>query len=313
MNENFLVAEATAIQLNKNQPGFVKTPYVQDLVNWGLRYLKAGFPLHFQGPAGTGKSSLAMHLASQLEKPVILIHGDDELKTSSLVGEMKGFRRKKEMDNFIHSVRKFTEEETPFWIDNRLTTACKNGFTLIYDEFTRARPEANNVLLSVLEEKILDLPASRGQDSYLKVHPDFRAIFTSNPAEYAGTHTSQDALRDRMITINLGHYDRETEIQICQTRANVSRQDAERIVDIVRDFRKTRQDKNSPTIRAAIMIGKVLKLCKAHANTSDADFIRACFDVLKSETKNSINNPDQSKMETLISDLIKRNCSYYGL
>lgn len=56
-------------------------------------------------------------------------------------------------------------------------------------------------------------------------------------AEYSGTHTAQDALRDRMISINLGHYDRETEIRICMARAGVPRQDAERIVDIIRDFR----------------------------------------------------------------------------
>jgi len=37
------------------------------------------------------------------------------------------------------------------WVDNRLTTACANGNTLIYDEFNRSRPEANNALLSVLE------------------------------------------------------------------------------------------------------------------------------------------------------------------
>ena len=70
---------------------------------------------------------------------------------------------------------------TQQWVDNRLTTACQFGLTLIYDEFTRSRPEANNVLLSILEERILVLPNARGRESYLKVHPDFRAIFTSNP------------------------------------------------------------------------------------------------------------------------------------
>ena len=308
MPEDFLTAEATAIQLNKDQPDFVKTPYVQDLVKWGIRYLKAGFPLHLQGPAGTGKTTLAMHIAAQLEKPVMLIHGDEELNTTGLVGEEKGFRRKKELDNFIHSVRKFKEEQVPFWIDNRLTTACKNGYTLIYDEFTRAKPEANNVLLSVLEEKILDLPAARGEDSYLKVHPNFQAIFTSNPAEYSGTHKAQDALRDRMITINLGHYDRETEIQICMARAGVSKTDAEKIVDVVRGFRETRKDKNSPTVRAAIMIGNVLKLCKVRVMASDENFKRACFDVLSSEMGVSINNLDQPRIKTAISNLIKKHC-----
>lgn len=308
MAEDFLVAEVTAIQLDKNQPGFVKTPYIQDIVKWALRYIKAGFPLHLQGPAGTGKTTLAMHIAAQLEKPVMLIHGDEELNTSALVGNMKGYRRRRELDRFIWSVKKYKEEEVPFWIDNRLTTACKNGHTLVYDEFTRAKPEANNVLLSVLEEKILDLPASRGEDTYLKVHPQFKAIFTSNPAEYSGTHKAQDALRDRMITINLGHYDRETEIKICEARSGVSRQDAERIVNIVRDFRQTREAKNSPTIRAAIMIGKILKLCKAQAKASDENFERACCDVLNSEMGASINDPDSSKMKTVIGSLINKYC-----
>ena len=99
------------------------------------------------------------------------------------------------MDNFIHSVLKTEEEMKTLWMDNRLTTACRNGDTLIYDEFTRSRPEANNALLSVLSEGILNLPKlRRNGEGYLEVHPAFRAIFTSNPEEYAGVHKTQDAL-----------------------------------------------------------------------------------------------------------------------
>ena len=64
-------------------------------------------------------------------------------------------------------------------------------------------------------EKIMDMPAGRGDaEPYLRVHPDFTAIFTSNPEEYAGVHRSQDALRDRMITMDLDHFDYETEVAI---------------------------------------------------------------------------------------------------
>ena len=56
--------------------------------------------------------------------------------------------------------------------------------------------------MSVLEERLLTLPKRRDHgDGYIEVHPDFRAVFTSNPEEYAGVHRTQDALMDRLITI----------------------------------------------------------------------------------------------------------------
>ncbi len=216
------------------------------------------------------------------------------------------------MDNFIHSVLKTEEDVQRKWVDGRITVACKHGFTLLYDEFTRSRPEANNVLLSVLGEKILDLPAARGQEGYLQVHPDFSAIFTSNPEEYAGIYKAQDALIDRMITINLSHYDRDTEIAITQAKSGISQQDAEKIVDIVRDFRQTKYYQFTPTVRACIMIGKVLSLCQGHATAEDENFTQACLDVLGAEadTTGTIPATDSKKpniRETVLT-LIRKHC-----
>ena len=124
------------------------------------------------------------------------------------------------------------------WIDNRLTTACRYGHTLVYDEFTRSRAEANNVLLSVLGEEILNLPKRRyAGEGYLKVDPEFRAIFTSNPEEYAGIHTSQDALMDRLSTNHVDYFDRETEVAIVAAASGISHVDAGRVVDLVRHYR----------------------------------------------------------------------------
>jgi len=128
---------------------------------------------------------------------------------------------------------------TKRWVDSRLTVACKYGFTLIYDEFTRSRPEANNILLSILQEKMMDLPVGRGEDPYLKVDPDFTGIFTSNPEEYAGVHRSQDALRDRMITMDLDHFDYDTEIAITRAKSKLLKRDVEVIVHIVRGLRES--------------------------------------------------------------------------
>ncbi|MCK4375277.1 MAG: AAA family ATPase, partial [Candidatus Brocadiae bacterium] len=162
-------SEISPILIDREQPGFVATPQVQDVVRRAMTYLRAGFPVHLTGRAGTGKTTIAMYIAGQIGRPVMLIHGDEEFGTSDLIGGQYGYRRKKVVDNFIQTVLKSEESVSPEWVDNRVTAACKHGYTLLYDEFTRSKAEANNVLLPILEEKILDLPAARGEDGYLRV------------------------------------------------------------------------------------------------------------------------------------------------
>jgi gas vesicle protein GvpN len=288
---------------------FVFTPYIQDLTERALAYLEVGYPVHFAGAAGTGKTTLAFHVAAQLGRPVILIHGDDEFGSSDLVGRHAGYRKQKLIDNFIHSVLKTEESMNVLWMDNRLTTACKGGYTLIYDEFTRSRPEANNALLSILEEKILNLPRmSRDGEGYLEVHPHFRALFTSNPEEYAGIHKTQDALLDRLITITLGHFDRETEIQVAMARAGISREDATVIVDVVRELRGVGVHNNRPTVRACIAIARILAHRGARAKLHDPVFHWACRDVLNTDTA-KVTRGGESLMGGKVEEAIEAVCS----
>lgn len=278
--EELSIVEAQALEIPKEQPNFVKTKEIADILERAKDYLKVGAPIHFCGPAGTGKTTLALYLAGQIGRPVILIHGDEQFETADLIGETSGYQRRYYLDEFVHHVRKFEDKVTKGWVDNRLTVAVKYGCTLIYDEFTRSRPEANNALLSILEEKIMDLPAGRGGESHMGVHPDFCAIFTSNPEEYAGVHKSQDALRDRMITLNLDHYGRETEIDIVAQKAGIPKGEAGHIVDMVRAFRTSGKFEFSPTVRASLLIAKVLKLKGAKISVHNEVFLRTCLDVL---------------------------------
>lgn len=158
--------------------------------------------------------------------------------------------------------------------------ACQEGYTLIYDEFNRSRPEANNVLLPVLEEKILILPTLKTRKGYVRVHPQFSAIFTSNPKEYAGVHSSQDALLDRMITMDLGHFDSETEIAITQAHAGLTRKRAQTIVDLVRRLRQGTNGSCDPTVRSCIMIGRIMAHQSKNGNGSSLTFGQVCMDVL---------------------------------
>ncbi|PKO21429.1 MAG: gas vesicle protein GvpN [Chloroflexi bacterium HGW-Chloroflexi-1] len=306
----------TSPQALRLQPAasFVETPFVRELTERALAYLAAGFPVHFRGPAGSGKTTMAMHVASQLDRPVMLMMGDDEFITSDLVGKEKGFRRRRVVDNYVHTVLKTEEDMTQHWVSNRLTLACQEGLTLVYDEFTRSRPEANNVLLSVLEEGLLVLPSMPSKSGYVRVNPGFSAIFTSNPEDYVGVHKSQDALLDRMITIDLEYFDRETEMAITRARAGLPAADAARIVDLVRGFRASGQYEIKPTVRKCLMIGKVMAVRHARASAADPIFRLICLDVLGSEPMFS-DDPTvrSSQQRDLIEGLIEKTCPPEGL
>ncbi len=291
---------------------FIQTPYVQELSRRALAYLEVGYPVHFCGPAGTGKTTLAFHVAALRGRPVTLLHGDAEFGSSDLVGRDAGYRKFKLVDNYIRSVMKTEEEMKSIWVDNRLTTACANGDTLIYDEFTRSRPEANNALLSILSEKILNLPRlRRSGEGYLEVHPDFRAVFTSNPEEYAGIHKTQDALMDRLITLSLRHFDRETEVQITAAKSGIPRDEAEIIVEVVRELREVGVNNHRPTIRAAIAIAKMLVYLKSEARLSDEVFVQTCMEVLNIDTA-KVTRAGQSLMPDKVLEVVQRVCQSRG-
>jgi len=304
-----MIKEISNCTVPVNQPDFIESDYTKGLTNRAMAYIKAGFSVHFRGGSGTGKTSLAMHIAGKLGRPVMLIHGDDELGTSDLIGGRYGFRVRRVTDNFVQSVLKTEEDMIQRWIDSRLTVACKYGYTLIYDEFTRSRPEANNVLLSVLQEQILDLPIIRSEEeTHMKVHPQFTAIFTSNPEEYAGVYRSQDALRDRMITIDLDYFDKETEALITQRKSGLSLQDAGRIVDVVRDLRETGNCEFAPTVRGCIMIAKAISVMGVPVSSKNEMFCQVCTEVLGSEIARSCNANTRKQIKDHIYKLIQTYC-----
>ncbi len=259
---------------------FVETQEIADVCERALAYLEAGYPIHLAGPSGIGKTTLAFHLAAKLGQPAVLIHGNHEFGSSDLVGGNVGYKRSRVVDNYIHSVLKTSEEMRQMWVDNRLAKACREGYTLIYDEFNRSKAEANNILLSVFEEKILSIPDSG--KGYVRVHPTFRAILTSNPDEYAGTQQTQDALLDRLITINLRSHDSEAELAIAMERAAIDIARAKVVVDVVRRIRALDPTNTWPSVRSTVAICKVLARTDRQVTAKDQFFVRICEDILLS-------------------------------
>ncbi len=283
---------------------FVSTPAIERVVARALRYLQSGFSVHLRGPAGTGKTTLALHLADLLARPLMLIYGDDEFKTSDLIGNQTGYTRKKVVDNYIHSVVKVEDELRQNWVDSRLTLACREGFTLVYDEFNRSRPEVNNVLLSALEEKLLVLPPSNNRSEYLRVNPHFRAILTSNPEEYCGVHETQDALMDRLITINIPEPDELTQQEILVQKTECDRASALLITRLVKSFRRKPGSEKTSGLRSCLMIAKVCQEHEIIVGGENSDFRDVCSDILLSRSALSLEEATRALWEVL-NDVIR--------
>lgn len=281
--------------LNVSPDRFVSTPSVERVTQRASRYLESGYSVHLRGPAGVGKTTLALHLAHLREQPIFLMIGDDEFKTSDLIGNKSGYTRKKLVDNYIHTVLKVEDELKHNWIDSRLTLACKEGFTLIYDEFNRSRPEVNNVLLSVLEEKMLVLPPSQNQSEYIQVHPQFRVILTSNSEEWTGVHATQDALLDRVVTIGMEQPDISTEQNIVIQKTGINPLKAEVIIKLVRSVRERLETEDLGSLRSALMISKVCHDHDIPLGGKDSNFSDLCADILISRA----NLPRQEALKQL--------------
>jgi len=160
----------------------------------------------------------------------------------------------------------------------------------------------------VLQEKMLDIPAAKEREGYLRVHPDFTAIFTSNPEEYAGVYRSQDALRDRMVTLDLDHFDKETEIAITEAKSGLERSNAEKIVNVVRGLRESGVCEFAPTVRGCIMVGRALMVQNGSSGTGSEAFRQLCLDILSSESTRVGSSAQTSRVKEVVNRLVDQYC-----
>lgn len=262
---------------------WVETDSVKMIKERVKNWLSLKYPVHIIGPTGCGKTILALQVAKELKHPIVWINGDESITTTDLIGGYSQVEVNSIRDKYVHNVFKDKDVLKAEWIDNPLTLACKYGYTLIYNEFSRSKAAANNVLLSIFSEGILELPTQFGEERYVKVHPDFRVIFTSNSIEYAGVHRAQDALLDRLIGIYMDYYDKKTEAQIIAAQSGIQSERAAFITDMLHSLRAKSPQEDFVGTRAGVMIAQALKLNNKFDGKSIKQFLA---DVITSKTKN---------------------------
>lgn len=268
--------------LNPEIKNWVETEEVKELKERVKKWLFLKYPVHIIGPTGCGKTLLSLQIAKEIGRPVVWMNGDESVTTTDLIGGYSQVETTSIRDKYVHNVFKDKDIVKADWVDNPLTLACKYGYTLIYNEFSRSKPAANNVLLSIFSEGLLELPTQFGEERYVKVHPEFRAIFTSNPIEYAGVHKPQDALLDRMISIFMNHYDKETEKKIIMAQSKINEKEAKMIVDLIRKLRAKLPETEEIGLRPGIMLAQALEQSQ---NIDETTIKQLLPDILNSKIK----------------------------
>ena len=253
---------STVIQVRPQQ--FVKTAALEQVMQRALRYLRSGYSIHLEGPTGIGKTSLAMHLADCRRQPMMLVVGGADL---TVQGE-------------------FNQQNS--W----LKVACREGWTLIYDEFNRSRPEMNTVLLSTLGEKILALPHGDRLE-YVPIHPEFRVIFTSNSEEYCGTYSTPSALLDRMVTINLPEPNILAQQQLLVELIGISIEAAALVIRLVQQFFRQVSPEGRFSLRPKLMIAQICHCEGITVSADDSDFRQVCRDILLSRSCQSATDANE--------------------
>lgn len=137
-----------------------KYQYIKTLV-------EAGEPVLLQGPAGTGKTTIAMQIAEELNLPFFTMSMTKQTSMSALLGF-----------NSINGV----------YIPTQLRLAYETGGLFLLDELDAADP--NTILcLNTVENGFIAFP-----DGIIKAHPNFRLIATANPFNDHSSYTGRSKL-----------------------------------------------------------------------------------------------------------------------
>lgn len=191
------------------------------------------------GDSGTGKTLLAQTLPKVLKRPFYYFNmGATQDARSTLIGNTH-----------------FNPEHGTFVAQAHFVSAIQTPNAIILlDELTRATPDAQNILLTVLDKKQRYLRIDEKPDTpTVEVAPGVTFIATANiGSEYTATRVLDRALLDRFRLLEVPHLDKETEVELLsQLFPTVDPDMIEAVAEIAKDTRLNVRSDN-PTISTII-------------------------------------------------------------
>ncbi len=224
----------------------------KDELTSSLIAAKAAKHILLEGAVGVGKTTIALAVASHLEKTFVRIDGDERYTEQKLSGWF---------DPPLVLSGGYTEDS---FIQGPLSTAMREGSILLINELNRMPEGTQNVLLTAMDEKTIFIP------KYGKVtaDPGFLLIATQNPDEYIGTSQLSEALKDRFICIRLSYQPEDEEREILRSRSVCSDEDIiGAAVSFARLTRNDQEIRRGSSIRGAIDLADIFHT--AHGDYND--------------------------------------------
>jgi MoxR-like ATPase len=244
-----------------------------------------------EGQVGVGKTTLARTMAQFFDQNFYRIDGDERFTEAKLVGYFD--------PPLVLKVGYNSES----FFKGPLTSAMKNGGILFINELNRLPERAQNVLLSSLDEGILEIPKL----GLIQAKEGFNVIATINPSEHVGVGLLGEAIKDRFVWIQLDYQSFEEEIEITKLRTGCEdRKILENAVKIVRLTRESIQLRRGASVRAAIDMVSILKNVNTTSNLNLNDWIDIAMMSLvpKIDLEDGVEKPLQLIIKNIVSRVI---------
>ena len=157
-----------------------------------------------EGEVGVGKTTLAQAVSLDYGSQFFRIDCSEETLTHNLIGYF---------DPPLVIAKGYCEDS---YVYGPLATAMMNGGCLFINEINRMPEGTQNILLTALDEKLLEIPKLKT----IHANENFFVIATLNPSAHVGVSVLGEALKDRFIWIKLNYQKPEEEIEIIKKEVN---------------------------------------------------------------------------------------------
>lgn len=228
----------------------------KDLVQEVAYCLETGTNCLLTGDTGTGKSSLIVQMAAQLNRPLIRLNLNGESDTTVLLG-------RDYPTVTAEGVRTMTYRKGP------LAKAVENGYWILLDEIDAALQPVLFCLQQILEDNG-KLVLEDSESTVIERHKNFRLFATANTVGiggrnrmiYSGTNRLNEATLDRFgCLIYVPAMESQTEIDVISKK--VPELDKDFVIAIVRIAHETRKNLQDDRLSCTFSTRRCIDWAKA--------------------------------------------------